>query len=261
MRLNSAQRHAAIQRHHVDNDYKTASMSGGFFYNNQEAITIFWRKVVLLSMKRAIIITLILMLLMFLVGGCSSKKQTAAFEPPATANGLYERMESFYKNKDYAQSKALFDELVAKFPDSQESAKAKALMTNINELVQNEAAIKKELTDKANSMNDSALKVAQTPHTPNVREQQSSQKGSSAQQLREDSFVAVSENTLEILNRFCANKNQAGVMRMIERGEVFSVAGGTRVTVLSRGMMVHRIEVDEGPMVGKRGYVPVEFVR
>ena len=200
--------------------------------------------------------------LIFLVGGCSSKKNTAP-EPLATPNILYERMESFYKNKDYAQSKTLFEELVAKFPDSQESAKAKALMANIDELVQNEAAIKKEIDDKANNMNDTTRKIAQTPHTPYTpqKEKQATQKGPVTQQMNGDSFVAVSEDALDVLNRYCANKNQAGVMRMMQRGEVFSVADGTRVTVISRGIMVHRIEVDEGPMIGKRGYVPAEFVR
>lgn len=215
-------------------------------------------------MKRAIIITLVLMLLTLLVGGCSSKKNTAAPEPPATPSILYERMESFYKNKDYAQSKALFDELVAKFPDSQESTKAKTLMTNIDELVQNEAAIKKEIDDKANNMNDATRKVAQAPHTPYTppaKEKQTSSQRPASQQMNGDSFVAVSEDALDILNRHCANKNQAGVMRMMQRGEVFTVADGTRVTVINRGMMVHRIEVDEGPMVGKRGYVPAEFIR
>lgn len=205
--------------------------------------------------------------MILLVGGCSSKKNTAP-EPPATPSILYERMESFYKNKDYAQSKILFDELVAKFPDSQESAKAKTFMVNIDELVQNEAAIKKEIDDKANNMNEFARKMElerakqpPTPYTPPPKEKQTVQRGPATQRINGDSFVAISEDALEILSRYCVNKNQAGVMRMMQRGEVFSIADGTRVTVISRGIMVHRIEVEEGPMVGKRGYVPAECVR
>ena len=79
--------------------------------------------------------------------------------------------------------------------------------------------------------------------------------------LVHDSFVATSQDSLDILTRFCNEGNKDGVIRMIKRGEVFSVDQGTRVTIIDRGFMVHRIEINEGPKAGMRGYVAVEDVK
>ena len=85
-------------------------------------------------------------------------------------------------------------------------------------------------------------------------------KKKAAPRLVDISLVATSEENLITLTRFCIDENQAAVIRMIKRGEAFTVDGGTRVIILERGVMVHHIEIDEGPSAGKRGYVPSEFV-
>lgn len=83
---------------------------------------------------------------------------------------------------------------------------------------------------------------------------------SAVKRMTEDSFLATSEKSFDELVDFCIDNNEEAAFRMIKRGEVFFIKKGTRVIILENGGLTHYVEIDEGPMDGKRGYVATEFV-
>ncbi len=180
-----------------------------------------------------------------------------------------ERIESLYNNKDFKLASEVYQEMFKKYPNNNETKKAQQLLGNIDELITKEATIKQEIANKANKIkNEGKITYNITPKDNSAyapapspsNSRPAARQHSAGPVVAHDAFVATSRDSFDLLTKFSAERNQAAIVRMIARGEVFIVNGGTGVSIIDRGFIVHRIEIEDGDKVGLRGYVPVEFV-
>jgi len=106
----------------------------------------FWRKIPGFRTKTkwkmilASVVYGIILLNIVIPKGDTSNKQVKATESPAI--GMYQQVESLYKNKDYSKAKLAFNELSLKYPDATETTKAKGLIGDIDALIQQQQAVK-----------------------------------------------------------------------------------------------------------------------
>lgn len=79
--------------------------------------------------------------------------------------------------------------------------------------------------------------------------------------IKNDVFVATNEETFGMLNMKSEAQDQQYILKLLARKEVFVVAQGTKVQVSARDAAIAHIEVLEGDMKGRRGFVPIDSVK
>lgn len=78
--------------------------------------------------------------------------------------------------------------------------------------------------------------------------------------INTDCFGATTESTLDEVIRYSRHKDEAGILRLMNKGKVVLLKKGTSVYLVSSGFTVSKIEVRSGSYVGSQFYIPVELV-
>lgn len=78
--------------------------------------------------------------------------------------------------------------------------------------------------------------------------------------INTDCFGATTESALDEVIRYLRQKNEAGILRLMNKGKVALLKKGTSVSMVSSGFTVTKIEVKSGSYIGSQFYVPVELV-
>lgn len=122
----------------------------------------FWRKIpgfrtkTTSKMLFASVVYGFILLSIVIPKGDNPSKQTIATQSPAI--GMYQQIDSLYKNKDYSKAKQVFIELSQKYPDTTETAKAKEMISNIDALIQQQQDEKTQEENK--KVQEAAAKTA-----------------------------------------------------------------------------------------------------
>ena len=73
-------------------------------------------------------------------------------------------------------------------------------------------------------------------------------------------YVAVSKGETDAVVTAVNRKDAAGLEAMAQSGKAFRVEPGTPVRVIGESFNERRVEVTEGPLKGREGWVPFEWL-
>ena len=73
-------------------------------------------------------------------------------------------------------------------------------------------------------------------------------------------WVSVNEKSLDELNAYSRQKNEAAIEEMMVQGRVLVCGRNTKVSVVDPGFMTTTVRIMDGKHAGKSGIIPNEFL-
>ena len=76
-----------------------------------------------------------------------------------------------------------------------------------------------------------------------------------------ETIVGVTQSDFNILMEAAVNKDSYRWVELLKQGRAFMISAGTKVSLLTTKLGVYQVRILSGPMIGRSGWLPREFVR